>query len=142
MRVFLDTNVLRDFLLDSRGSFHAPAVDLMRLLARESVQGGFSTSQATDLYYSLRKAVGDEKARDALRALFALCELYPTPPEACVQALDLPIGDYKDAAQIETARMSACEYIVTRNLRDFEDSSVPYIDPVGFLALQRRKEAE
>ena len=142
MRVFLDTDVLLDFLLDSRGSFHAPAVDLIRLLAREVVQGGFSTSQATDIYYSLRKTVGDERARDALRSLFVLCELYPTPPEACVQALDLPIGDYEDAVQIETARMNACEYIVTRNLRDFEDSSVPCIDPVGFLALHRCKEVE
>lgn len=137
MKVFLDTNVILDYLLDSRGAFHAPAVALMRLVASDRLQAGFSTSQATDLYYCLRKAAGDETARFALRGLFTLCELYPTPVSACTDALDLPVDDYEDAVQIETARAYGCEYIVTRNLRDFEDSSVPFIDPVGFLALQR-----
>ena len=135
MRAFLDTNVILDYLLDSRGAFHQPAVDIFRLIALEKVEAGFSTSQATDLYYSLRKAAGDEKARAALRGLYALCELVPTPPDACARALDLPIGDYEDAVQIETARRSGYDCIITRNLRDFEDSTVPYIDPVGFLAL-------
>lgn len=135
MRAFLDTNVILDYLLDSRGSFHDPAVQLMKLVASGWMEAGFSTSQATDLYYSLRKAAGDETARRCLRGLFALCELYPTPPSACVDALELPIADYEDAVQIETARANGCEFIITRNLRNFEDSSVPYIDPVGFLAL-------
>lgn len=135
MRAFLDTNVILDYLLDSRGAFHQPAVDIFRLVALEEIEAGFSTSQATDLYYSLRKAAGDERARVALRGLYALCDLMPTPPEACVGALDLPINDYEDAVQIETARRNGYDYIITRNLRDFEDSTVPYIDPVGFLAL-------
>lgn len=137
MRVFLDTNVILDYLLDSRGTFHEPAVQLMRLVATDWLEAGFSTSQATDLYYSLRKAAGDETARYALRGLFTLCELYSTPVSACVDALELPIDDYEDAAQIETARTNGCDFIITRNLRDFEDSSVPFIDPIGFLALRR-----
>lgn len=137
MRVFLDTNVILDYVLDSRGEFHAPAVELMRLIAADRLEAGFSTSQATDLYYSLRKAAGDEAARTALRGLFTLCRLYSTPASACVDALDLPIDDYEDAVQIETARTNQCGYIITRSLRDFEDSSVPCIDPAGFLAFHR-----
>lgn len=139
MRVFLDTNVILDYLLDSRGTFHAPAVQLMRLVAADGVDAGFSTSQATDLYYSLKKAAGDNVARNALRGLFTLCELYPTPASACVDALELPIADYEDAVQIETTRANGCDFIITRNLSDFEDSSVPFIDPVGFLALQHQR---
>ena len=135
MKAYLDTNILLDYILDSRGEFHPPAVDIMRLVATGRVTAGFSTAQATDLYYCLRKAAGDEAARRALRGIFALCELYPTPPEACVNALELPIGDYEDTVQIETARASGCDFIITRDLKDFEDSSVPYIDPKGFLAL-------
>ena len=137
MRVFLDTNVILDYLLDSRGAFHEPAVQLMRLVATDWLEAGFSTSQTTDLYYSLRKAAGDETARYALRGLFTLCELYPTPVSTCVDALELPIDDYENAVQVETARTNGCDFIITRNLRDFEDSSVPFIDPIGFLALRR-----
>lgn len=71
-----------------------------------------------------------------MRGLFSLCRLFPTPASACVDALDSPIDDYEDAVQIETARVNGCDYIITRNLRDLEDSSVPYIDPIGFLALR------
>ena len=139
MRVFLDTNVILDYLLDSRGSFHEPAVQLFRLIASDALGAGFAISQATDLYYSLRKVAGDERAREALRGLYALCELVSTPAEACVDGLDLPIGDYEDAVQVETARRGGFDCIVTRNLRDFEDSSVPYIDPAGYLALHRQR---
>lgn len=138
MRAFLDTNVILDYLLDSRGAFHAPAVEIMRLAAVDDVTACFATSQATDLYYSLRKAAGDDAARTALRGLFSLCQLCATPPYACVDALDLPVKDYEDAVQIETARSCGCDHIITRNLRDFEDSSVPCIDPAGFLALYRQ----
>ena len=134
MRVYLDTNVILDYLLDSRGNFHEPAVEVMRLVASRRIAGGFSTTQATDLYCHLRKAAGDDVARRALRGLYSLCDLYPTPPVACLDALDSGIPDYEDAVQIETARQNACDLIVTRNLRDYEDSSVPYIDPTGLLA--------
>lgn len=47
------------------------------------LEAGFSTSQATDLYHSLRKAAGGEAARHALR------RLYPTPVSVYVDALEL-----------------------------------------------------
>lgn len=136
MKLFLDTNVLLDYLLDSRGAFHGPAVQLMRQVATGEVEAGFATYQAADLYYCLREAAGNETARSSLRGLYSLCELYPTSAEACVDALELSVEDYEDAVHIETARRHACDYIITRNTRDFEDSSVPFIDPAGFVALR------
>lgn len=134
MRIYLDANVILDYLLDSRDPFHESAVEVMRLVASRRIAGGFSTTQATDLYYHLRKAAGDDVARRALRGLYSLCDLYATPPSACLDALDSGIPDYEDAVQIETARHNACDLILTRNLRDYEDSSVPYMDPAGFLS--------
>lgn len=139
MRLFLDTNVLFDYLLDSRGEFHEPAVQLMRLVATEVVEAGFSTSQATDIYYSLRKAVGDEVARSALRGLYALCELYEAPAQAAVEALESEMLDYEDAVQSLTARHYHCDYIVTRDLKDYELSSVPALDAFGILDLLDEK---
>ena len=73
MRIYLDANVILDYLLDSRDPFHESAVEVMRLVASRRIAGGFSTTQATDLYYHLRKAAGDDVARRALRgAVFAV----------------------------------------------------------------------
>lgn len=133
MRAFLDTNVILDYLLDSRGPFHAPAVEVMRLVALNHLEAYLATSQATDLYYSLRKAAGDDTARTALRGLFSLCSLCATPPSACVDALDTPIKDYEDAVQIKTARACGCDCIITRDRHGFEESPIPSLDPAGFL---------
>lgn len=134
-KLFLDTNVILDFLLDSRGSFHDPAVALMREIGAGNAEAVFATSQATDLYYCLRKAVGDRDARSLLRKVFALVGLCATPPEACVDALDMDIPDYEDAVQVATARAARCDWVVTRNLRDYAKSPVPFVDPAGYLAL-------
>lgn len=135
MKVLLDTNVIFDFLLDSRGSFHEPAVALMRLVATDQLEAGFAPSQATDLYNILRQVTDDKTALYALRSLFTMCELYPTPASACLDALDSPLPDYESAVQIETARANGCSYIVTSALPNFEDSSVPFFTPAQVLEL-------
>lgn len=135
MRLFVDTNIVFDFLLDSQGPFRLPATTLFKAVARGTATAVISTSQATDIYYSLRKTVGDTPARDCLRKLFSLCELTETPPHACVDALDSPLADYEDAVQVETAAASACDYIITRDAKDYTDSKVPHMDASGIVEL-------
>lgn len=135
MKVLLDTNVIFDFLLDSRGSFHEPAVALMRLVATDRLQAGFTPAQATDVYTILRQVTDDKTALHTLRSLFTLCELYPTPASACLDALDVPLPDYESAVQIETARANGCSYILKSVLPNFEDSAVPFLTPAQVLEL-------
>ena len=135
IRLYLDTNVLLDMSIASRVPHSAPARDLLRRIGGKRFDACFSTSQATDLYYILKKAFGDDLAREALSNLFAACELVPTSAAACKLALDSPLADYEDAVQVETAREARCDYIVTRDAHDYRPSPVPYIDPAGLLAL-------
>lgn len=139
MRLFLDTTILLDYLLDSREAFHEPAVKLMIAIAAGDHEGGFATSQATDLYSSLNKACNDGVARSVLQKLFAFCDLYATSPDACVSALQSSMRDYEDAVQMETARENGCDYIVTRSAKDYAASPIPFIDAAGFLALAMPK---
>ncbi len=135
MKIFLDTNIIFDFLLDSRGDFHKPAVDIMRLASKGTIEVGISTSQITDIYYSLRKIVGDSAARNALRKLYSLCTLLETPATACVDALNSSVGDYEDAVQTETAKAYVYDHIITRDTKDHAHSTVSILDPSDFLQL-------
>lgn len=135
MSLFLDTNVLIDICDSNRKPHHAPAVDLYRRIVSGTFTGVMATSQMTDLYYLLRKNLGDAVARERLRGLYSACELVPTSAAACKLALDSPLADYEDAVQVETAREARCDYIVTRDAHDYRPSPVPYIDPAGLLAL-------
>ncbi len=135
MKAFLDTNIIFDFLLDSRGDFHKPAVEIMRLASKNIIDVGISTSQTTDIYYSLRKIVGDETARNALRKLYSFCILLETPATACIDALSSSVKDYEDAVQIETAKTYGYDHIITRDAKDYTHSTLSILDPVEFLKM-------
>ena len=136
MKIFLDTNVLIDYLIEERPC-HPAAFDFVQSAYRAGERLMFATSQATDVYYILKRIATEEAVRAGLVKLFQICELYPTSETACAAALDSPLSDYEDAVQVEVAREARCDYIVTRDLRDYGSSPVPFIDPAGFLALQR-----
>jgi hypothetical protein len=51
------------------------------------------------------------------------------------QALKLPYHDLKDAVQMMAAVRTAVEYLVTRNVRDYEPGPLPVFQPAEFLPL-------
>lgn len=140
MKIFLDTNVILDFLLEPR-AHHETAADFIRTAMHANHPLVMSTSQATDVYHTVKKALGPDQTRHVLRRVFQICELYPTSETACVAALDSPLSDYEDAVQVEVAREARCDYIVTRDLRGYGSSPVPFIDPAGYLALLRARDS-
>ena len=50
-----------------------------------------------------------------------------------LNAASLDFSDYEDAVQASTAERIKAEYIVTRNLKDYKNSTVPPITPEEFL---------
>ena len=47
----------------------------------------------------------------------------------------LPLKDYEDAVQLASALAAGLEVIVTRDLRDYKNSSLPVFSPDDFLTL-------
>lgn len=139
MRLFLDTNVVIDYALATRPD-HAAAHDAMRCCLQRGDTLVLATSQVTDCYYILHKYLGQQETRSWLGKLLQLCELVPTSPSACAAALVSTLPDFEDAVQVETAREARCDYILTRNQRDYATSPLPFIDPAGLLALMRKRE--
>lgn len=54
---------------------------------------------------------------------------------ACVMVCSFSsnMTDYEDAVMLETALRSGCDYIVTRNLKDYKNVSIPAYSPSDFL---------
>ncbi|HIS48337.1 MAG TPA: hypothetical protein IAB46_12425 [Candidatus Scybalocola faecigallinarum] len=49
------------------------------------------------------------------------------------RALSSTMTDYEDAVMVETALHSGCDCIVTRNLKDYKNASIPSYSPSDFL---------
>ena len=134
MRVVLDTNVLVDFFLD-RQPFAADAADLIQRAQRLEFQGVACATSFTTVDYLARKAVGAEEAKAQVAYLLSTLEVGPVNGAILRDAFESTIRDFEDAVVVESAWASNADYIVTRDLRDFDASPIPVHTPESFRKL-------
>lgn len=133
MNVLIDTNVILDAML-SRSPFGEAAQKLFIMAAEEKINACITASCVTDIYYLLHKHLHDDtKCRQELLKLFTLFNILDVTGSDCEKALELPIPDYEDALLAACAKRGKIECIITRNIKDFNGSSVKAISPDDFL---------
>ena len=57
----------------------------------------------------------------------------------CVEAIASPIADYEDAVVEQVASRKDMDYIVTRNIKDYQNGSVKVILPDDFIKLMEEE---
>ena len=133
MRVLLDTDVVLDFVLE-RTPYVEAAAQLLELHAKGRYQGFISSITPINVFYVGRKAVGAGKARLSIADLLATLEVCPVTQATLISALDSSFSDYEDAVQHSSAAASGLDAIITRNVRDYKNATLPVFSPTGFLA--------
>ena len=133
MRVLVDTNVVLDVLLDRR-PFAEAAARIFALVEESTIEGFLCATTVTTVDYLLGQALAPEKARDALQRLLNLFEIAPVNRPVLEQALRSGISDFEDAVLEQAGRLVAADAITTRNVRDFEKSTVTVYDPLELIS--------
>ena len=135
MRAFIDTCVVID-AMQSREPFSKDAQSIFLAAANSLFLGYISSKAVTDIYYLIHRYTHDDKAsRDLLNKLFSLFNILDTAGIDCRKAVLSPISDFEDAVMVETALRNEMDCIVTRNTRDFVNSTVQVYEPKEFLKL-------
>ena len=135
MKVLIDTNVLID-ALTSREPWNKSAEQIFLFAANNSANMYISASEATDIYYFIRKYCHDTaSAKRTMEKLYSLFGILDVMKEDCIQALASPVKDYEDAVLCEVAIRSGMDYIVTRNIKDYANSRVQAVLPDDFIKL-------
>jgi predicted nucleic acid-binding protein len=132
MRVLLDSDVVLDFLLE-RKPFIAAAGDLFDIIAQGACEGYVSGITPINVFYLMRKTKGAVQARQAVSDLLIACQVCPVTHTVLEQAFALPFTDYEDAVQHASATTSNLDAIVTRNLDDYKNATLPVYAPTDFL---------
>jgi hypothetical protein len=83
----------------------------------------------------LDKYQSADHARVALSELLSFLSVATVDQTVIEQALKLPYRDFEDAVQMMAAVRTGAEYLVTRNVRDYESGPLPAIQPVELLPL-------
>ena len=132
MKVLIDTNVILDVLC-KRAGFYEASAKIMKLCETHILDGAISALSVPNILYILRKELDAEKSREIVEKLQLIFSVEDLKAEDIKKALATDFGDFEDALQSACAVRIKAQYIVTRNVRDFENSKVSAIEPSELL---------
>lgn len=135
MKVLMDTNVIVD-ALTSREPWKESAEKIFLMAANCVVDVYITASTVTDIYYLVRKYLhSTEQAKRVMGKLYSLMEILTVTRNECVDALASAVNDYEDAVIERTAAKADMDYIITRNVKDYQNGMIKAILPNDFITL-------
>lgn len=132
MKLFLDTNVVLDFILN-RFPFNEDASKIIELSSNKLFKLYISSSSITDIYYILAKKTNKKTALDFIKDLTKNFHVTEVNHAIIEEAAKLTFKDFEDAVQYQSAYNSKVDVIITRNAKDFIKSKIKIFTPRDFI---------
>jgi len=156
MRIYLDTNVVIDFINPKRDG-HDRANHILTLAMDRQFEVWISPLQLTQILRNQHRAfkrivsktplkldqgeLGQlakgvyQNAVNNLKTTLSVCHLATIEPEMILATFRSDWNDLEDCLQHEIAKSVAADYLLTNNKNDFQRSTVPVLSPGEFLEL-------
>ena len=134
MRVLIDTNVIMDFVVE-REPFSDDAEKVIELCLDKGISCCIAAHTIPNLFYIPRKHLSAGERRDVLLKIckmFTVVGIDSNKLESALQ--DSNFEDFEDCLQVQCAEDFLADFIVTRNVKDFVNSSVSVLEPVKLIA--------
>ena len=133
MTVFLDSNIILDIFLKNK-DFYEESRKVLNLADSAAIDYFISAASLTDIFYILNKHLKNkEETKLYLKDLLEIVSIAGID-ESCIRnALNSSWSDFEDAVQHEASVQIGADYLVTRNVDDFNSSFVEVITPSDFL---------
>jgi predicted nucleic acid-binding protein len=136
-KVLLDTDVIIDCLI-SRDPFSQHSIEILKLCELGEICAYISPISLSNLYYVLRKQLSHQKLMVVLTQLLRIVEIANLNKLIIQQAIESEFKDFEDALQNYCAvNEPDVQTIVTRNIKDYKQSSLPVMTPENYLAFLR-----
>jgi predicted nucleic acid-binding protein len=133
MRILVDTNVILDYIA-VRKPFSESAYQIMTLCTDKKIKSCIAAHTISNLFFILRKDFSNEERRDILQKLCKIFTVIGIDSKKLESALlDYSFTDFEDCLQMECAKEFKANFIVTRNTKDYKNSSIKAINPDEFL---------
>ena len=130
---FIDTDVIVDFLTD-RKPFSIESAKIFSLIDQKKIKGCVSSLSFSNLYYVLRKFGTHKKVINSLQELSEMVDIFKVDSDIIKSALTSDFKDFEDSIQYFTAlEHKKLDCIITRNIKDYKDSTIPVMTPETFL---------
>ena len=128
-QIFIDTNVIIDFLAD-RSPFSEYAAVLFQLAKDDRIKIYISAISFNNTYYILRKVTSHKKALSLISEIEEYVGIQETNRTILRKALKSSFSDFEDAIQYFSAvQLGKIDIITTRDLKDYKKSELPVLSP-------------
>jgi predicted nucleic acid-binding protein len=134
LRILVDLNVIVDVVQDRR-PYYEESARVLDAVARRQADGWVAAHSLTTLFYVIARLRKRETAVTALGGLLESFRVAGVDEAVIRRALSWGWRDFEDAVQMAAAVEAGVDYLITRNVSDFEAGPIPVIQPAAFLAL-------
>ncbi len=137
MNVFLDTNVIIDFMGEREGFFDDAAA-IFAMIEDGKITASASALTIVNCAYILKKAFSSDIMLEKVEDLCQMLNVTPIDRSQLMNAVQLKPYDYEDAVQYLSALPSHPDVIITRDKKGFNDLGILVMTPAEFV--QKAKE--
>jgi predicted nucleic acid-binding protein len=131
--LFIDTDVIIDFLIDRKPHSREAAI-IFTLIDHKKLKGYVSSLTFSNLYYVLRKLDSHNKVIAKLDSLSKMVNILKVDEQIIKNAISSSFPDFEDTIQYFSALDSKkIDVIITRNTKDFKNSTIPVMTPGDYL---------
>lgn len=133
--IFLDTNIVIDFLADRR-PFSLMAAKMFNYSLQGKIKLYISAVSFNNIYYILRQSLTSSATINLLDQLSEMTEIVDVTKLTIKKSLQTDFKDFEDAIQYNCAlSISKIDFIVTRNTKDFKKSILSVLTPEEALSI-------
>ncbi len=129
-RLFLDTNLLLDFVLD-RKPFSDHTEEILALKYTQKKKLFTSALSIANVAYVVRKA--GKNPFTTVEDLFDWVEIVNLTKAELKSSVKSTFKDFEDAIQYYSAQSIQADVIITRDIKDFATSAILVQSPIQFL---------
>jgi predicted nucleic acid-binding protein len=133
--IFIDTDVIIDFLIDREPHSREAAIIFTRI-EQKKLKGYVSSLTFSNLYYVLRKIESHNKVIAKLDSISRLLTILKVDQQTIKYAIASGFPDFEDSIQYNCALdYKKIDVLITRNIKDYKDSEIPVMTPADYLKM-------
>ena len=130
-KVFIDTNVILDLILEREGAEYARQI--LQFGMESQIRNCTSILSFANIAYVLRKYLTHKETLETLESLFDSISILSMGDQQVYRALKLDGPDFEDTLQVSCASASGCDLIITNDKRHFKDIPLPVFTSEEFI---------
>lgn len=133
MKILFDTNILLNVFLE-REPFYDASFTTLSIAEQNIIEGWISGTTVTSLYYLIQKGLSKKLADKHVKNLLKIFHIAPVNRAVLEDAIGGKFTDYEDSVLHQAAMHSGIDGILTRNKKDFKNSTLPVYSPQELLS--------